>query len=215
LLVAVGLSPARAADLHQIDRSMKDEPKYNTAEPRYCLLAFGPEARTTIWLVRDGDVLHVYASPDGKSAKAWRQVLLNGVFEIGDVWEDENTCHKKLRWAPNNRRSPVTVLIGGKRQMAGTDRHGKLEFAATAKAAPVIHFNGPLTMDLYREQEPFLAGATNEMAAVVGTPGIGPGTFALVFCDSYPPKAWPEAVIEFPTRYGGKPVVETVRLDDE
>jgi len=28
-------------------------------------------------------------------------------------------------------------------------------------------------------------------------------------------RAWPEALIEFPTRYGGKPVVAAVRLDDE
>ena len=213
MLVAVGLSSTSAADLRKIDRTLQDEPKYNTAAPKYCLLAFGPEAKTTVWLVRDGDVMHVHASPDGKSAKLWRQVKLDSTaFNIGDIWEDEQTCHKNLRYLPHSRRIAFTVMVGGKRQAAGFDRAGKLEFATTAKDAPVVHFNGPLTMDLFREQQPLQTG--EDLTAVVGTPGIGPGTFALFFCDAYPRNAWPKAVIEYPAKDGGKPIVTTVRLDD-
>jgi len=37
------------ADLTKIDRSIKKEPAYQ-GEPKYCLLVFGPEAKTRIWL---------------------------------------------------------------------------------------------------------------------------------------------------------------------
>src|SRR3954471_2091261 len=86
LLAAV---PANAADLSKIDRTLKDEPKYATKTPKYCLVAFGPEAATRVWLVRDGDVLHVLDSPDGKAAKRWRQVKGSyNSFSPGAVWED-------------------------------------------------------------------------------------------------------------------------------
>ena len=54
----VGLLAATATagpDLARIDRVIRKEPGYQTKAPRYCLLAFGPEARTRVWLVLDGD----------------------------------------------------------------------------------------------------------------------------------------------------------------
>jgi hypothetical protein len=214
LLVAAGLTPARAADLSGLDRAVPDEPKFHTATPRYALLAFGPEAKTTVWLVQDGDVMHVHASPDGKSPKVWRQVRGQyGFFSLGDVWEDEKTCHKDLRCS-RSQVNRLSIGVGGKRQVAGFDRTGKFEFAATAKGAPVVHFNGPLTLDLFHEQEDFQAGADMEMTAVVGTPGVGPGTFAHFLCNAYPKGAWPRAVIEFPVGPGGNQVIAKVRLDE-
>jgi hypothetical protein len=55
---------AQAADLRKIDRTIKKEPVYK-GEPKYCLLVFGPEAKTRIWLVLDGDVLYVDRNGDG------------------------------------------------------------------------------------------------------------------------------------------------------
>jgi hypothetical protein len=50
---------AQAADLGRIERKIAREPAYQTKAPRYCLLAFGPEAKARVWLVQDGDVLYV------------------------------------------------------------------------------------------------------------------------------------------------------------
>jgi hypothetical protein len=36
---------ANAADLSKVDRTIKKEPTYK-GKPQYCLLAFGPEAKT-------------------------------------------------------------------------------------------------------------------------------------------------------------------------
>lgn len=49
---------AIAADLAKIDRSISKEPKYQS-KPKYCLLAFGPEAKYKAWLVLDDDTLYV------------------------------------------------------------------------------------------------------------------------------------------------------------
>src|SRR5262249_25537794 len=65
LLVLLFLAvPATAADLSKIDRTIAKEPKYQS-KPKYCLLVFGPEAKTNVWLVLDGDVLYVDRNGNG------------------------------------------------------------------------------------------------------------------------------------------------------
>jgi hypothetical protein len=54
-----------AADLSRIDRAIAKEPTYQTREPRYCLLVFGPEAKFRAWLVQDGEVLYVDRNGNG------------------------------------------------------------------------------------------------------------------------------------------------------
>jgi hypothetical protein len=217
LLVVAGLSPAGAADLAKIDRDLKGEPKYATPAPKYCLLAFGPEAKTLVWLVLDGDALHVRASFGAKEPPAWREFkrAKYGVA-IGDVWgEGGEVRYEQLRYFPGNEDRTLSVRIDGGMQTAGHDIRGELAFAASAKKAPVVHFGGPLTLDLFYDQLPLRSGHVIDMTAVVGTKGLGPGTFAAINVRAYPKGAWPTAVIEYPARDGGKPVVAQVRLADD
>src|SRR5579884_1450394 len=58
-LWAVGFGHAGQVDLRKIDRTIRKEPAYQTKSPKYCLLVFGPEARSKAWLVLDGDTLYV------------------------------------------------------------------------------------------------------------------------------------------------------------
>lgn len=205
------LPPAGAADLTKADRSPKDEPKY-ARPPKYCLLLFGPEARAHVWLVRDGDVMHVNDSPDGVGPRKWRQVRAQGqTFALGDVRAaDGKTSYKNLRLVTTASRTRLSVSMGRGRMIAGLDRHGKLQFADSAAAAPVVHFDGPLTLDLFHEQEPLVTGEV--LSVVVGTPGVGPGTFVHLPCDAFPQDAWPRAAIEYPRKGGGAPVLASVRL---
>ena len=55
----------RPADLAKIERSIAREPAYQSRTPKYCLLVFGPEAKTHIWLVLDGDKLYVDKNGNG------------------------------------------------------------------------------------------------------------------------------------------------------
>ncbi len=55
---------AKAADLTKIERHLIKEPIYQT-KPKYCLLVFGPETKTKVWLVIDGDTLYVDRNGNG------------------------------------------------------------------------------------------------------------------------------------------------------
>jgi hypothetical protein len=64
-LAAFVTPPAWAADLTKIERSLRKEPVYQTKMPKYCLLVFGPEAKTRVWLVLDGKTLYVDRNANG------------------------------------------------------------------------------------------------------------------------------------------------------
>src|SRR5688572_9642256 len=64
-LVAAGPGIAQAADLTQIERTIRKEPAYSTMDTRFCLLVFGPKADYRVWLVLDGDTLFVDRNGNG------------------------------------------------------------------------------------------------------------------------------------------------------
>jgi hypothetical protein len=65
VLILLGCcAEALPVDLSTIDRTLKKEPVYN-GKPKYCLLVLGPEAKTRIWLVLDGDTLYADLNGDG------------------------------------------------------------------------------------------------------------------------------------------------------
>jgi hypothetical protein len=64
LVVGSTAAPAWGADLAKIDRTIAKEPAYKS-KPKYCLLVFGPGAKTRAWLVLDGDTLYADRNGDG------------------------------------------------------------------------------------------------------------------------------------------------------
>ena len=62
-----------AADLTQIERKISKEPAYQS-KPKYCLLVFGPEAKTRVWLVIDGDTLYVDRNGTGDLTEPGKKV---------------------------------------------------------------------------------------------------------------------------------------------
>jgi hypothetical protein len=87
-LLAAGATSA--ADLAKIDRTISKEPAYKN-KPKYCLLLFGPEAKTRVWLVQDGEVLYVDRNANADLTEAGERVTLKQsdtnfrVFEAVDV----------------------------------------------------------------------------------------------------------------------------------
>jgi hypothetical protein len=58
-----------------------------------------------------------------------------------------------------------------------------LKFAASPKEAPIIHFDGPLTLELFEGPEgeagqTLIRGQEVELGVILGTPGLGRGTVA-------------------------------------
>jgi hypothetical protein len=96
-LVAVLLLIAplvQGADLGKIERKIAKEPAYQTKSPKYCLLVFGLDAKSRVWLVQDGDVLYVDRNGNGDLTEVGKRVELKQKsdtyrsFEVGDITVD-------------------------------------------------------------------------------------------------------------------------------
>src|SRR5262249_8147594 len=76
-LLIVGTTPVtvRGADLTKIERTIAKEPAYKS-KPKYCLLVFGPEAKTRVWLVLDGDTLYVDRNGNGDLTETGERFVL-------------------------------------------------------------------------------------------------------------------------------------------
>ena len=101
--------------------------------------------------------------------------------------------------------------------MAGwLDLNGPLQFAEKPADAPVIHFGGPLEVSFYGEVPKMRVGRGAEFVLVVGTPGVGAGTFAMLgYEDCIPKDAYPKAEIAFaPKKPGDAPVKELFEIKE-
>src|SRR5262249_35933250 len=88
--------PVPCIDLATIDRSVPREPGYRS-QPRYCLLVFGAEAKTRIWLVLDGDTLYVDANGQGSWIIAEKKMQGRDIrFRLQEIFELDGTRHTDL-----------------------------------------------------------------------------------------------------------------------
>jgi hypothetical protein len=185
-LLVVGSTAVNAcgADLTKIDRTIAKEPVYK-AKPKYCLLVFGPEAKTRVWLARDGDILYADRNGNGDLTEVRERFVaapITGssgdtgrVWNVGDVTGPGGkviytglTVSDISEALDSEFRSrglgiTVNVPIGSTRaiQSAGSDVRPtegyNLRFADRPNDAPVIHFGGPLRIMLV-QPERFTAG---------------------------------------------------------
>ena len=237
LLLAAPLAPG--VDLATIDRTIAKEPAYQTKTPKYCLLVFGREAKARMWLVLDGKVLYVDRKGDGDLTGADKCVELNprGRFAIGSitladgkiqyfgmqvwVWKNDRV-HVSL-----NRKGDFAHRNDSLRQFAGpmdiSDREWvddanvhveehDFRFADRPQDAPIVHFDGPLTLKVMDTKLALVRGdKPSPLHVSVGTPGLGKGTFTqMLFLPADPDGA---AEIVFPHRDAdAKPIVVKVVL---
>jgi hypothetical protein len=256
-----------AADLTKIARAIAKEPTYRTKAPRYCLLAFGPEARSRVWLVLDGDVVYVDRNGNGDLTDPGERVPMPPLkaskhplfqeerdVELGDIREGELThtglgleqvrvrrdiqpkdrnqreflrqardipdgfmyyvrVSVDLSWPSGPRDRPAARVL----QNAYEDRDGLLSFAASPKDAPVIHFNGPLTLGLLPGQALIRGDKGEDLRASITTPGLGNGATAYLYHSTraglVPEGVHPVADVEYPAgRPGKKPPAARVAL---
>jgi hypothetical protein len=97
MLLALSPTAVAAMDLSQIERKIVKEPAYRS-KPRYCLLVLGPQAKTRIWLVQDGDTLYVDRNGNGDLTEPGEKVAAekgknrgpedhNFTFDAGELRE--------------------------------------------------------------------------------------------------------------------------------
>jgi hypothetical protein len=207
LLLAVPL--AAGVDLAKIDRAIAKEPAYQTKNPKYSLLVFGTEAKTRVWVVLDGKTLYVDCNADGdltspgerfdalpdtdrQRGLAFAEITLRLPQEPG----------QKLEVSVSDNSPSFTLNGEGlPTQWAWGDTSGELSFGTTLKDAPIIHFRGPLTIGLFKVPT-FSPGKTTELQVLLGTNGLGTGTFVSTSYAPVPDTVHPQAVIEFAGKNG-------------
>lgn len=197
--------PASAGALTKVDRTIAKEPAYQTKEPKYCLVVFGSDARTRVWLVLDGDTLYVDRNGNGDLTEAGEAVKAKSEqFESVPISAKEGVASDtSLEVQLAGGLTFVYCHTKGKPwQRAVVDKAGNLQFGGTRQAAPVIHFNGPLTL-APRFDQPFdRVPSTTDLEVMVGTSGLGVGTFARLANDEVVKDQHPVAEIAFPTADG-------------
>jgi hypothetical protein len=171
-------------ELTKIDRTIAKEPAYKT-EPKYCLLVFGPDAKSRVWLVLDGDVLYVDRNGNGDLTEKGERIKETRVndetsqFPVGELPSPDESSFPALALyrykLPGGKESMRIELSFNRKHWYGVFR----DFAPQAKDAPIIHFNltGPLTF-VCPDQPTFIPGKTTTLRFFIGTPGLGQQTFA-------------------------------------
>jgi hypothetical protein len=103
MLLALSSAANAAVDLTIVERKIVKEPVYRS-KPKYCLLVFGPEAKTHIWLVLDGDTLYIDRNGNGDLTEADEKIAAEKqentgdetyTFKAGDL-RDGKRLHKNL-----------------------------------------------------------------------------------------------------------------------
>lgn len=89
------------------------------------------------------------------------------------------------------------------------DLNGLLRFAPSPADAPIIHLGKRLELSFYASRPTLRVGHGSEWMLVVGSPGVGPGTFAAIdHTDTIPKHAYPAAEVTFPSLKDHSPIVE-------
>jgi hypothetical protein len=78
----------RAVDLAKIDRSLRKEPTYESKHPQYCLLVFGQQAKTRVWVVLDGDVLYLDRNGNGDLTDPGERIAAQEVYRNSEERPD-------------------------------------------------------------------------------------------------------------------------------
>ena len=249
LAALLAATTTHAADLTKLDRAITKEPAYATKQPRYALLVFGPEAKQRIWIVKDGDTLHVDRNGNGDltdpgervAAKKGASTEDGHTFEVGDFApggtkvQNLNVTVRPLKyWLFGDYAARPDIQAAAKKDpqadtlsvslesalphlrakgmvfcMAGAiDLDGPLCLAAKPADAPLVHFGGPLEITFYSSRPTLRRNRASELIFVVGTRGLGTGTFAMLgYNETMPGDAHPVGEFTFaPPKAGGAAV---------
>lgn len=197
-ILLVWVLPARSANLTKIERTIAKEPAYQSKAPRYCLLVFGPEARTRVWLVLDGQTLYVDRDANGDLTGASKRIVSSGKsprllrFEVStvfpvpakdqtdlyvDIYEDGGAYVYLLNYKGDS-------LIRRQDTARRQDKEESLRFADRPQDSPILAFDGTLTFQLVNTKQAFVRGNKSSPFEVrIGTPGLGSNAFLRFFSE--------------------------------
>ncbi len=117
-ILGLTVSVVSAADLSSIPRKIGKEPKYQSP-PKYCLLVFGSEAKTRVWLVQDGPVLYVDRNGNGDLTDAGERIEAAKSSDAGD---GEFGFHAGAIRDGDRTHPELDVFVTNLDRLAGEDR---------------------------------------------------------------------------------------------
>jgi hypothetical protein len=188
--------PLPAADLTQLDRKIAKEPAYQS-KPKYCLLVFGPEAKTRVWLVQDGDTLYVDRNGNGDLTEADEKVTAGkgdaggeggSGFAAGDIHEGtlvhklfvqvrnlgfvaEHDERVKTILAKNPKAAGYAVLV----EMEMPGRHGTGLDARVRQTAAFVDAHGILQFADRPQNAPVIHFGGPWQITIFGSPKLTMG----------------------------------------
>jgi hypothetical protein len=201
----------QGADLSRIDRTIRKEPSYSN-KPCYCLLAFGAEARTCIWLVQDGDKIYVDRNANRDLTERGEMIQSNPTRELNSSYKDRK--YEVGALTPDDKTGPhadfeisaysenngpwnyvLKLKVNGKiQQFAGW----RPIFKDSPKEAAVLHFGGPIVVQPLRYQTFSLSEKKPELHIRFATPGLGEFSMVSLGYEAIPQSVEPVALIKWP-----------------
>jgi hypothetical protein len=220
-----GVVPAHAVDLKMIERRIAREPAYQSGAPRYCLVVFGPQAKTRVWLVRDGDILYADLNANGDLTEGGKCLAVRRHAEgFGVVLTPPLAPNDGV---PANTRLKLKFfddqvelyLLNDQLQVVSSDANGPVQFSAEPASASILHVGGPLTLTLDGMCTLRRGPDGTRLSVKVGTQGLGQGAFVARFHAEVYSKVSRELVpvadLTFPAKArGAEPRRTRVVLDD-
>src|SRR5262245_24153238 len=100
-------------DLSAIPRQIKKQPAYQSGQPKFAVLVFGPKAETRIWAVIDGDTLYLDRNGNGDLTEADERFDLEVTHFTKEIRDDAKTLKLIHLNGPNvgankdNDKSPI------------------------------------------------------------------------------------------------------------
>jgi hypothetical protein len=236
-ILGVGILLAMPGDLSKIDRTIRKQPSYK-GKPKYALLVFGPEAKTRVWVVKDGETLYVDRNGDGDLTGEDEKFSLNcpdpqlkGFGHLAHCQIEIRDPDKQTRYlitsinisAEDNKPSDKPHL------MANVDIKGPLVYRQYCDAkmaekpdeAAIAHFHGSLAIEprtIGWKLTPELSrlpidDPAGDVSAVVGTMDAERGCWVVVRSEDLPKDLHPVVEVEYPTRKNGVPIKQRYRLE--
>lgn len=221
--LAIVLTPAAAADLSKIERTIRKEPKYQ-GKPKYALLVFGPEVKVRVWVVEDGDTLYVDCNGDGDLTS--KDERFTREFPNSTRWNWN--CNIEIH-DPDKRTRYLITSIGTYAEndkpdaeqhlMANVDIKGRIDYrqycdaklGASPDKADVAHYHGPLMIEPKRsfwKLTPELShlpigDSPGDINALVGTMDAERGCWVVVRSEDLPKELHPVVEVEYPASKAG------------
>lgn len=95
------------------------------------------------------------------------------------------------------------------------DLIGLLQFADAPTKAPAIHLGPPFQITFHNTRPTLRPGRDSDFTLVVGSPGVGPGTFAMIgYQDMIPNEAKPLVELVFPAHAKAPPIKTRFEIKD-